>query len=308
MVQLHGGGEPTCAWKLLVHVVEHLEARCRHEGLTPFVALTTNGVIPGRRLEWLLDHVHDLCVSLDGPAAIQDLQRPKVGGCGSFAGVLRTLDALDRSGTRYYTLSTVTAESLPRLPELARLLAGRPGCTAMFLEPVFGCGRFDGSGVTVPAEDDFVESFRATAATARRHGLPVRYAGARADVLTDRFCETPTPSFTVTPTGDVTACYMVTERSHPRSGLFFHGHHDEDSGRFVFDPAAQARLRSHHVDGIPACSHCFCKHHCAGGCLHQAPALGRVNDFRCRVTRTLTADQLVAAVAGTGLEAARLTG
>jgi uncharacterized protein len=298
MVQFHGGGEPTCAWNLLVRVVEYLEARTRREGLPHFVGLTTNGAIPEERLAWLADHVSDLCISLDGPREIQDRQRPKLSGAGSFSNLQRTLDFLDQRGVQYYTVATVTGESTGALSELASILAGRPCCTAMFLEPVVECGEFRGEGVTVPTAEAFLKAFRAAEVAGRQRGLPVRYAAARIDVLTNRACEAPTPSFTVTPSGDVTACYMVTERGHPRADFFFHGRYDHDSGSYIFDPDARARLRSYHVDYIPACRHCFCKHHCAGGCLHDSPALGEVDDFRCRVTRALTADQLVSALDG----------
>jgi uncharacterized protein len=278
---------------LLRSIVEHVETSVSDTGLQTTIGLTTNGVIPASRVVWLAEHVQDFCISLDGPAEVQDRHRPKLGGGPTFSEVLRTLELLERHGRHYYIECTLSSDSLDSLPALCALLAGHSGCDALFVEPAYPCGRFDG---VRPPPEAFIEAFRAAEDQARRGGLALRYGSARTEILTSIPCWTPTPSFTVTPRGDVTACYMVTERSHPRADLFFHGRYDSATGRFAFDPEANARLRSRHVDNIPACRHCFCKYHCASGCLHQAPGLHEVDSYRCQVAKTLTADQLVRAL------------
>ena len=304
---LHGGGEPSCAWSLLKAVVEHFESRAREAQIKTLTAIATNGVIPLDRLAWLAEHVQDFCISLDGPPEIQDRQRPKAGGAGSYEDVARTFTYLDNHGKRYFVMATVTSESVGSLTGLVPLLAGRSGCCGVLLAPVYECG-YGTKSVSQPKADDFIKACRLIDAAARPAGLSAWYIGARSHMLVDHWCDATAAntSFDVTPEGLVSCCYMVTEPSDPRAKLFLHGKYDVTSGQYVFDPAAQARLRSRSIETIPACRDCFCKYNCGGGCLNQAPGLYKVNRYRCRLNRTLTMDQLVDALRTGAAKTARV--
>lgn len=297
LLVLHGGGEPSCAWQQLKTVVEHFESRARVERIDTHTAIATNGVIPLGRLTWLAEHVQEFCISLDGPPKIQDQQRPKASGAGSYEDVERTFTFLDTHGKHYFVMATVTGESLGSLIGLVPLLAGRPGCRGVFLTPVYACGNGTKS-VSIPKAQAFIETCRAFTLAARQSGLNASYIGARSHVLADNWCDATSEntSFDVTPEGLVTSCYMVTDASDPRAELFLHGKYDAASGKYVFNQEAQERLRSRKVENIPACRDCFCKYSCAGGCLNLAPGLHMVNSYRCQLNRTLTMDQIVEAL------------
>lgn len=115
-------------------------------------------------------------------------------------------------------------------------------------------------------------------------------------MLVDSFCKVSSGSFTVVPTGDVTACYEVSYASDPRSERFFFGRYDERVGDFVFDADKLAELSRINVHNIRYCDDCFCRWHCAGDC--AAKVLDGIGidehrgSVRCSINRTLTLNQI----------------
>jgi uncharacterized protein len=290
-LQFHGGGEPSNAWSLLRDTIEYFEAKTKAAGLGGFIGITTNGVIPVGRLAWLAEHVHEFCISWDGPREIHERLRPKNNHQSSYDDVIRTFDYLDRRDKSYWVLTTVLSESLEHLSEIIPLLAGRPGCQAVYLEPFYQQGK--GRYLNPVEASEFIDAFRPLRQVGNLKGLRIEYSSARVGCLSRRYCYATEPAFTVTPTGVVTACYMVTELEDNNSGFFFHGQFDPVSNQYVFDPEAGNRLQSRNADSLSACRDCFCRYQCAGGCLNQAGSLSQVSDYRCQITRALTLDQLV---------------
>jgi uncharacterized protein len=290
-LQFHGGGEPSNAWSLLRHTIEYFEAKTKAAGLDGFIGITTNGVIPTGRLAWLAEHVQEFCISWDGPREIHERLRPKNNHQSSYDDVIRSFDYLDRRGKSYWVLTTVLPESLEHLSGIIPLLAGRPGCQAVYLEPFYQQGQ--GRYLNPVEASEFIDAFRPLRQAGNLKGLRIEYSSARSGCQSRRYCYATEPAFTVTPAGVVTACYMVTELEDNNSRFFFHGQFDPVSNQYVFDPEAGNRLRSRNTDSLPACRDCFCRYHCAGGCLNQAGSLYQVSDYRCQITRALTLDQLV---------------
>src|SRR6185503_6514667 len=114
------GGEPFL-WPPLAEVSRELRGRGAR------IALTSNGraLRSARRLDFALDCVDELTLSLDGPPALHDALR----GAGSAAGVLEALRALRRMRGKarapLLRVNTVVMRgNLDRLAELAALVAG----------------------------------------------------------------------------------------------------------------------------------------------------------------------------------------
>ena len=92
------------------------------------------------------------------------------------------------------------------------------------------------------------------------------YSGARQGMVCDSFCKVGSGGFTVTPAGDVTACYEVSYASDPRSKRFFYGRFDCEAGDFVFDEGQARRAFAPERAQLPVLRDCFCRWHCAGDC------------------------------------------
>jgi uncharacterized protein len=100
----------------------------------------------------------------------------------------------------------------------------------------------------------------------------------------------------------VSACYEVFSEKQPQADTFFYGRPDDAEG-YRFDDAAVERLRGQADRHHEFCQGCFAKWSCAGDCYHKALDVGggafRGSD-RCHITRELTKDQILAAIARSG--------
>lgn len=302
-VNLHGGGEATLEWDLLVQIVEYTRARAAERGMTANITIGTNGLLSEARAKWIGSHLDTATVSLDGPPDVHNASRPTVGGGRSYDTVVRTLRIFDDLGLKYGVRMTVTSAWVERLPEAVESVAGACRAHTIQAEPVFPVGRSDGQDDITPDSKIFIQAFRQASAVARRHGRELEYSGARLGVMTDRFCEAAGRSFAVTPTGEVSSCYEVTEPKDTRAELFFWGRYDKETQTFDLDETRRRKQRRLTVHNKPNCQTCFCKWHCAGDCTAKLAYLGDPLDTagspRCEVNRALTRDQLLRA---TGFE------
>ncbi len=291
-VGFHGGGEPLLEWEFVVRCVEHARRAAADRGLDADIYAATNGLLTAGQRAFVAEHFSTVNISLDGPPDIQDRNRPRVDGGGSYAGVAATLRDFDARGMHYGVRSTVTRGMVERLVEVVEHLHGEFGLAYLHLEPVWNCGRCRSSGTRPPDADEFVRHFVAASERGRELGLEVHYSGARIDVLTSRFCAAPGDGFSVLPDGRVSSCYEVLEPSDPRAEVFHYGHFDGATGEFVFDTDRLARLQGFSVEHLEYCADCFCKWHCAGDCLAKVfERCGRPHhegSDRCQLNRELT--------------------
>lgn len=299
-LSFHGGGEPTLAFPLLRAVSEDARSEAARARLGLTLSLGTNGVMPREHAEWLAAHLTSATVSLDGPAALHDRQRPLRDGGGSHEPVRRTLACFDAAGLDYGLRATITREGVSRLPEIVDHLCATSRARWLKLEPLFVQGRAARHGLEPPDPRQFVAGFLEGRELAARRGRRLVYSGLRLDVTTDRFCAAAGRSFCLTPDLHLTSCYEVTDERDPRAALFFFGRYDPGPRRFDVDPARLARQRRLTLLESPACRRCFARWHCAGDCPAKTAGTPRPGPdalpwrtFRCEITRELTRRELL---------------
>jgi len=101
------GGEPLLNMPVLQYVVEYANHRARTEDKQISFAVTTNGTLLSDQTQSVLKALSvRVQVSLDGPAAVQDRQRPMRNGHGSFACVSRNLSGRAQDFTARMTTLT----------------------------------------------------------------------------------------------------------------------------------------------------------------------------------------------------------
>ena len=89
------GGEPLLNFPLVVQVVEYAEQRARDRGLQFRFVMATNGtVLDEEKLAFLKEHEVYVRVGFDGPADVQNANRPFRNGRGSFETVVRNVRRL----------------------------------------------------------------------------------------------------------------------------------------------------------------------------------------------------------------------
>ena len=299
LVSFHGNGEPFSAFDTLRQLCFYAREVAETIDFPVVLNAATNGVLTEEQCDFLLAYFDNVNISFDGLPDIQDSQRPRADGAGTFEAIDQTLRRLDASTVEYGIRTTVTAEIVDRLPEIARFVAERyPRCTQLHLEPVWACGRCRSSHEEAPDPTTFTDRYLEAADVLAQTHSPMRlvFSGARKELLCDCFCKVNVGSFTVTPTGDVTACYEVSYRSDPRSERYFFGHYDQESGAYTFDEDKLAALHQLTVHNMPFCERCFCKWHCAGDCaakvLGTRPPQENQGSDRCEITRRLTLKML----------------
>jgi uncharacterized protein len=300
-VNYHGAGEPTRHWALLRE--SHLYARgvADAKGLRLRSSLTTNGVLnPGRRA-WIASHLDSATVSYDGLPEVQDANRPRASGGGSSAAALATLRAFDGAGFRYSIRMTVTAESLPLLPQSVAFLCRRFRPRAIQVEPVYLMGR--GRDAASAETAAFVEAYRAARRTSKKAARLLRFSGARVGTLTNRFCGVARDNFCVSPAGNVSACHEVADERQPWAERFFYGRPSAAESGYDFDEPVYTSLRALTVEHRQHCADCFAKWSCAGDCYHKslhAESTEFAGAGRCEITRELTRDQILENIAASG--------
>ncbi len=297
LVSIHGNGEPFCAYDLIQEIVWYGQDVSERLDIPAVFNAATNGVLTEEQLDFVVANFNSVNVSFDGLPAFQDANRPTAGGRGSFAAVDRTMRRLAEAGVGFGVRTTVTDAMVDAMPDIVAFVASNyPGIEQLHFEPVWECGRCKTSDTGMPASDVFVRRYLEALEVAQEHGVRLVFSGARQDVLVDTFCKVSSGSFTVTPTGDVTACYEVSYASDPRSERFFFGRYDPEGDRFVFDQQKLDALSTLCVHNIRFCDDCFCRWHCAGDC--AAKVLDGIDvdehhgSVRCEISRALTLNQI----------------
>ena len=297
LVSIHGNGEPFCAYDLVREIVWYGQDVAEELDMPVVFNAATNGVLSDEQLDFVIANFGSINVSFDGLQRFQDANRPGPDGRGTFGAVDRTLRRLAESPVGLGIRTTVTAQMVDAMAEIVAFVAERyPGLEQLHLEPVWECGRCKTSDCAMPDAGVFTRRYLEARQVAEERGLRLVFSGARQDVLSDCFCKVSSGSFTVTPTGDVTACYEVSYASDPRSERYFFGRYDPQRADFVFDQAKLAALGRLNVRNMPFCDDCFCRWHCAGDC--AAKVLDGIEpeqhggSVRCEITRALTLDQI----------------
>ena len=268
----HGGGEPTLNWSVFQFAVSYFQEKTQENELVSEIDLATNGMLSRKQIDWIAQHISVVQVSLDGTREIQNFQRPTVGKGKSFTTVCNTIKSLQTKGVRVLIHSVVTEKSVRRISEIIRFLVTNFPDTTIHLEPASKCGRGLTTDQQFPSSKLFVKGLIEAQKIAERFGVEVLYSGADPGLVEFResFCGVSVPSFIVTPTGLVTACYEVAELAHPLAEHFIYGYLDNSDKHFVFDYQKIEKLRSLGMEIDPRCEECFAHPYCVGDCLAKS--------------------------------------
>jgi|WetSurSiteA1Bulk_404760.scaffolds.fasta_scaffold01130_5 uncharacterized protein len=289
------GGDISAAWQLFKAAVTYIENSFKRKGRSFSVSVGINGLLSKQQADFIINHTKHATVSLDGYAEIQNLNRPLANGKDSFNRVDNTLKYFDKHGYSYGIRSTITSRSVKQLPEIIEFFCRNYGFKRVMVEPMFPMGR--GLQIEVPGADDFVENYRKARKIAEKYHRELSYSGARLNVMTNYFCKALDNSVVITPDGDISCCYEITESSSPVAEYFIHGQYDPESQELKFDKEKKSTLHRMISKEKTKCSDCFCKFHCAGDCPVKTLSrkINRTEDYidRCYINRELTKDQLL---------------
>ncbi len=296
-VGFHGNGEPFTAFGTMKKICKYAKEKAEGNGLKVRMYSASNGCWSDEISDWVMAWLDNLNISFDGTGEMQNIQRPFPDGSPSFPSVDKTLRRLNDSGKSFGIRTTLTSESVHKLPEIAAFICEHyPNCNQLHVEPVWISGRSAESGVQAPDPEVFIEKFREARDILDKAGIRLIFSGVK-NGTSIYFCGVAKDSFVVTTEGTVTACYEVCEACDNRAAHFIYGKYDPETNGFVFDDEKREKLHRLNVTNIPYCKDCFCKYHCAGDCPAKLIGAKRPEDHsgsdRCIITRALTMDKIV---------------
>lgn len=114
------GGEPLLNWDVMKFLIEHIK-ELDENNKNINISFVTNGILlDDEKVDFLVDHGVNVCISLDGPAAVHDQNRIFSGGNGTYehvkAGIKRLTTACKKRQMDHYKvdlLPTLNRQSLP---------------------------------------------------------------------------------------------------------------------------------------------------------------------------------------------------
>jgi uncharacterized protein len=261
------GGEPFCVEEVLDLTVHLARLRAREVGCTVRFEVATNGTFSQKRCQWAADNLDTIVLSLDGPAEVQDLHRPRKNGGATFETVVRNARILSEGVANLCFRVCVTRETVDRMSEIAAWFCRDFRPSAVSFEPVQPTPQSEAAHLDPPDPWAFARNFIEATRILEAHGVKPVYAPS--DICTRQvtFCPVGQDVAIVSPDGTITACYLLP-RDWKTKGLDLRlGHIEvENSGAVHLDADAVAFARNLNVWNKPFCARCFCKWHCAGGC------------------------------------------
>lgn len=281
------GGEPFCATEVLDFAFHYARLKASEAGRTVRFEIATNGTFVEARCRWAADSLDSIILSLDGPADIQDLHRPRRDGSPSFDRVSRSASILSAGAAELSVRVCVTADTVERLPAIAGWLGQDFRPVSVGFEPLQPSVPSRAAGLEPPDPWTFAQKYCEAAWILEAHGVEPVYAAADIGTRRVTFCPVGQDVPIVSPDGTIAACYLLA-RDWEEKGLDLRLG-KLDGGDVFLDGAAVAAARGLNVLAEPRCSGCFCKWHCAGGCHvnHMLPDSHDGYDRLCIQTRIL---------------------
>ncbi len=291
------GGEPFCGPEVLDFTVNHAHLRAAETGRSVQFEAATNGIFSADRARWAADNLDTIVLSLDGPPEIQNKHRPYRGGQPSFETVDRTARILSEGQCRFYIRACIIAETVTRMPDLARWFCETYHPAGVCFEPLQEPIPPSAVDFDVPDPWLFARNFLRAEIVLDQYGVEATHASADIRVRRVSFCPVGQDSLIVTPDGKVSNCYLLPREWEARN-LDLRLGEVNGKGKIHIDPEALESTRQLNVWNKPFCESCFCRWHCAGGCHvnHQLPEKSGDFDARCIETRSITLARVLQAL------------
>ncbi|MCD6401238.1 MAG: radical SAM protein [Anaerolineales bacterium] len=298
-ISLHGGGEPTMAWKKMKAFVAYAKEK---PILTEF-SLTSNGIWSEQQAQWIMAYIDYVGISMDGSPQTQNAQRPMASGKGSSPWVMRTLKMLDENH-RPYRLRLTAMPPFEHLSEDIRFICENTNCKRIQVEAAFTPQRGGGYQYELEEGLKFLEAFMYAQRLAETYGCRLTTVGSRIDKITTISCGALYNALIVTPQDEVVACFEVVNDKHPLAELLTIGRITPQG--VEIDEEARLRLDKKIIERRASCRDCSCYWSCAGGCVPRTFSPGPNGHLEhgayCELRRTLQREMLLRHIsAGNGV-------
>ncbi len=276
-ITFHGGGEPLLAFPMMRQCVDYAYHIWRDK---TFFSVVTNGTLVTMEIaEWLAENRFRVTLSLDGPEDVQNFQRPKVNGQGSFADTILGGKYLQKAGVDFGIRATVTNTNVSRMAEIM-MIAEDLSCD-LKLEPFTPVGR--GADKTeLLCLEDFYNGYINLQELAKKNNVRLDSTYDAKFLPKCFYCSGDGEMCCVLPDGKISSCSRITRDEDNLADTFLIGNIDESV--IIVDTDRVSKLRYLNVMCYQQCQNCFAKWYCAGGC-HNTRMLnsGKMPEEHCRL-------------------------
>jgi uncharacterized protein len=289
------GGEPFRAPNVVEFIVEFAARRASELGIALDFEASTNGFFSSARAEWVADRFSTIVLSLDGPARVQDRQRPALHARPTFSAVARTAKILSDGSAELIVRSCVTAASVDLLPEWATWISRELRPSTVCFESLTRSASTAAAGFRPPDPYRFARQFAQAALILDKQGITTVQSTSDLRDCRISACPVGQDALIVSPDGAVDACYLL-EKEWRDQGLELRlGLVNVAARSLEIEDEALERTRRLAARHKPLCANCFCQYHCAGGCHvhHDTNRPAAAYDDMCVATRLITADKVL---------------
>lgn len=271
------GGEPSLTSSLIIEAVEYAKKNSSKAGVKKVqFGVTTNGTMPKKFLNFLLENDFSIAISSDGPPIVQDYHRPFKNGGKSSEIVEENIKYLVSSNKEFKLRSTVTNYSVKYLVDTVEWLHSLGGSQIHF-EPVSMLGRANaslhmkGESIEKPPVNIFASNLKLAIKKGSELGVQILNSSyINFFNPPSEFCHgSVNNKISLSYTGDITTCVEVQDKNHPVFDQFAVGKFDDSVNQIVINRKTRKRAvfnsqKDYH--NFSNCIECFAKKICAGGC------------------------------------------
>lgn len=288
----HGGGEPTLHQRQVQLFLDIIDQAAADYGIQSFKYLATNGVMSEKKATWIASQFDLVGLSCDGPADIQQINRPLRNGRTSTPFIERTAGIFHKANKPFRVRVTVTPDSIYRQAEIAGYVCRQLKPMEIDVEPVYLGGRSTGTKVfAVEQAGLFVEAFLEARQVARQYEIPWRTSGSRPTEIHGPYCNVSRNVLNLIPGGVATACFKTVDAPQAYKHGVVIGKMNHATGAFDIDNDRVKTLLQRLNQESHRCQSCFNRFHCVRNCPDCCPIddseVGDDVTFRCQVQKLL---------------------
>ncbi len=272
------GGEPLLRFNVLTELVDYGQELFQEAPDRLSFGITTNALeLDEEKAIWLRDHGLTPLVSVDGFGEAHDSYRRDTDGNGSFEKIKENLERARRLGLPFGARVTITNQNVDLVGMMEQL--DPIGFFNYKFCPLCGGDRY---ALTSGNQRRLAWSYRELGdlfLDRLKRGEPIRfdafdhYLDALANCrATSWCCDAGANEISVNPRGEVFSCYKLAAEPEATMGSIW------DDVLYVHRPNLDHADR---VERIPACSRCWIRHVCAGGCFADRHVSAKYRQSAC---------------------------
>lgn len=267
ILRFYSGGEPTQAIRIIKECLEYaklLKSDIKTE-------LQTNGLFLSKEVAlWIRDNISVVWFSLDGPAEVNDKNRPDKKGEGRTMEIENNLKLVMGKST-VGVRSTIIKEMVDKQHLIVEYYS-KLGVKNLAFNPVFNPTERNSKGkkeITNYNIMDFAQGFLVAYKKASELGINLLSSlTCNFDEPTSRACWSCIPMPQLNVDGLVSSCDMVLYRDTKEElKPFLYGEWDTNNKKIIYDIGKINYLKERNLDNLGKCKNCEVASYCAGGCL-----------------------------------------